>query len=253
MLMCATPDKRCRTPWLTPRFATFFLLIFTAFNLAVVSTPARSDGRVPAPLAGSARPVIEQFLINQTAGLPGKVGITINTPMSGPLPPCELLEPFLPVGARLRGRVSVGVRCMAGQPWTRYVPAYIALVGNYHVAARAISAGQALSPADISMREGDLAALPASVVTDPSELLGMTALNSIATGAPIRRELLRGAVAVKQGQTLEVVSRGTGFVVSAEGKAMTDAALGAMIQVKMQGGQLLSGVVRPNGIVERSP
>ena len=43
------------------------------------------------------------------------------------------------------------------------------------------------------------------------------------------------------------------FEVSAEGKAMTDAALGAVVQVKMEGGKLLSGIVRPNGIVERSP
>jgi len=208
---------------------------------------------LPAPLGGSARAVIEQFLTNQTAGLPGKVSITINTPMSGPLPACELLEPFLPAGARLWGRVSVGVRCRSDQPWTRYVPAYIAVVGSYHVAARAIVAGQALVPADISLREGDLAALPAGVVTDPSQLVGMTASNSMAAGAPIRRELLRGLVAVHQGQSLKVISRGNGFVVSSEGKAMTNAALGAMIQVKMQGGQLLSGIVRPNGIVERSP
>jgi len=253
MLMCAILNIRSFRPWLMPQFATLLLLIFTAFNLAAVSTPAHSDGRVPAPLAGSARLVIEQFLTNQVAGLPGKVSITINTPMSGALPPCELLEPFLPARTRLWGRVSVGVRCMAGQPWTRYVPIYIAVVGNYHVAARAISTGQALGPADISVREGDLAALPASVVTDPSQLLGMTALNSIPAGAPIRRELLRGAVAVQQGQSLQVVARGTGFIISAEGKAMTDAALGTLIQVKMHGGQLLSGIVRPNGIVERSP
>jgi flagellar basal body P-ring formation protein FlgA len=220
--------------------------------LAGVTMPAHGARQLPAPLSGDARPVIEQFLANQTSGLPGKVVISIDTPLSGALPPCETLEPFLPGRARLWGRISVGVRCMSGQPWTRYVPAYIAVTGSYHVAARAISAGQALAPADIALREGDLTTLPASVVIDPVQLIGMTASNAIASGAPIRRELLRGAMLVQQGQNIKVVSRGAGFVVSAEGKAMTDAALGAVVQVKMQGGQLLSGIVRPNGVVERS-
>jgi flagella basal body P-ring formation protein FlgA len=227
---------------------TFALLV----SLALMAMPAYSARQVPAALAGSARPVIERFLAEQTAGLPGKVGITLHTPLSGALPPCEHLEPFLPGRARLWGRVSVGVRCLSGQPWTRYVQAYIAVVSSYHVAARDISAGQTLTPSDTELREGDLTALPGSVVVNPAELVGRTAFNSIASGAPIRRELLRGVMIVQQGQNIKVVSGGAGFVVSAEGKAMTDAPLGAVVQVKMRGGQMLSGVVRPNGVVERS-
>lgn len=213
------------------------------------STPARSA--TPAPLSGSARPAIERFLLGQTAGLPGKVTISIDTPLSGALPPCEALEPFLPNGARLWGRVSVGVRCNASQPWTRYMPAYIAVVGTYYVAARTIDAGQALTPADAAMREGDLTTLPVSVIVDPAQLNGVIASNRIASGAPIRRELLRGVAVVQQGQNVKLVTQGAGFVISTEGKAMTNAAVGAIVQVKMQGGQLLSGIVRPDGTVER--
>ena len=59
-------------------------------------------------------------------------------------------------------------------------------------------------------------------------------------------------VLVQQGQSIKLVTRGAGFVASAEGKAMTDAAAGAVIQVKIQGGQLLSGIVQPDGSVERN-
>lgn len=221
-------------------------------TLMALTTPARGATSQPAPLSGSARPVIEHFLLSQTAGLPGKVGITIDMPMSGALPPCEALEPFLPSGARLWGRVSVGVRCNAKQPWTRYIPAYIAVVGTYYVAARQINMGQTLTLADTIAREGDLTTLPNGVIVDPAQLNGVTASNNIASGAPLRRELLRSVVLVQQGQAVKVVTQGAGFVVSAEGKAMSQAAAGAIIQVKMQGGQLLSGVVRPDGIVERA-
>lgn len=206
----------------------------------------------PAPLSGPARPVIEQFLLAQSSGLPGKVSITLDTPRSGALPPCDALEPFLPGGARLWGRVSVGVRCNSDQPWTRYVPAYVKVTGTYYVAARQIDVGQALTPADTTAREGDLTTLPASVVVDPALLGGVTALSRINAGAPMRRELLRGIAVVQQGQNIKLVTQGAGFVVSTEGKAMTQAAVGALIQVKIQGGQLVSGIVRPDGIVERA-
>jgi len=111
---------------LLSRFASRLVLV-TASLAALGLPPARAATPQPAPLAGDARPVIEQFLQNQAAGLPGRVVITIDTPMSGALPPCDALEPFLPGGARLWGRVSVGVKCNAGQPWTRYVPAYVAV------------------------------------------------------------------------------------------------------------------------------
>lgn len=221
------------------------ILVLAAFASAVHSA-------TPLLLSGYARPVIEQFLATQTAGLPGRVRISIDTPLSGDLPPCDALEPFLPSGSRLWGRVSVGVRCNAGQAWTRYVQAYIAVIATYQVATRQIEAGQALSPADTAAREADLTTLPASVIVDSTQLGGMVALNRISLGAPIRRESLRGMSIVQQGQTIKVVTRGQGFVVSTEGKAMASAATGALIQVKIQGGQLISGNVRPDGSIERA-
>lgn len=221
------------------------ILVLAAFASAAHSA-------APLPLSGYARPVIEKFLATLTAGLPGRVRISIDTPLSGDLPPCDALEPFLPSGSRLWGRVSVGVRCNASQPWTRYVQAYIAVIGTYQVATRQIGAGQALSPADTAARDADLTTLPASVIVDSTQLGGMVALNRITLGAPIRRELLRGMSIVQQGQTIKVATRGPGFVVSTEGKAMTSAATGALIQVKIQGGQLISGIVRPDGSIERA-
>lgn len=234
---------------LPTRFATCLALVLA--SLAAFSLPAQAVGPHPAPLAGDARPVIENFLQQQAAGLPGRVVITIDTPISGALPPCDVLEPFLPGGARLWGRVSVGVRCSAGQPWTRYVPAYIAVHGNYYVAARPLSAGQVLTPADAAVREGDLTALPRGVVVDVAQFDGVTALNSIASGAPLRRESLRAAIAVQQGQNVRLRARGAGFTVSTEGKAMASAAVGALVQVKTAGGQLVSGIALADGTVER--
>lgn len=205
----------------------------------------------PMPLSGYARPVIEKFLYGQTAGLKGKVQISIDTPLSGNLLPCASLEVFLPGGALLRGRVSVGVRCMAEVRWTRYVQARIALIGTYQAAARPIEAGHILTKADTVVLEADLLTLPGSVITDEGQLIGQMALTRIVAGSALRREQLRGVLMIQQGQTVKVVTRGTGFVVSSEGKAMNAGTAGALVQVRMQGGQLLSGTINSDGIVER--
>jgi len=223
---------------------------FFAVLLALAGLPA-AHGAGPLPLSGYARPVIEQFLAARAAGLPGKVQISIDAPLSGNLPPCDALEPFLPGGAQLRGRVSVGVRCLANPGWTRYVQARIAVMGSYHAAARQIEAGHRLTAADTVVLEADLASLPASVMVDAGQLLGKVAVNRIASGAPVRREQLRGVLLVQQGQTVKVVSRGQGFMVSTEGKAMTAAEVGMLLQVRTQGGQLVSGTLGADGIVER--
>lgn len=218
------------------------------------AVPAAAGASLPvAARPADAAAQIEHFLVSQSAGLPGKVSVSIDAPAAAALPPCTALEPFLPSGARLWGRLSVGLRCNTEQPWTRYVSAHVAVVGPYYVAARPINAGQELTLADTQLREGDLTSLPGSVVVDPAQLSGVVASNRIASGSPLRRELLHAVALVQRGQTVKVVTQGAGFTVSSEGKALTSAPAGAMIQVKMQGGQLLSGIVRPDGMVQRPP
>lgn len=201
-----------------------------------------------APLAGDARAAVDKFLQAQTAGLPGKVSIRVEAPGSGALPPCDALEPFLPRGAAAWGRVSVGLRCHSDQkPWTRFVLAHVAVEGRYFVAARNIETGQAFGAGDLAARTGDLTALPRSVVTDAAELQGMVAANRIASGAPLRRELVRGVSVIQQGQTVKVVAEGPGYSVSTEARAMTSAGAGSTVRAKTLDGRLVSGIADEEG------
>jgi flagella basal body P-ring formation protein FlgA len=212
---------------------------------------ASSASTKPAPLTGNARAVIDKFLAPQLVALPGKVSLRVDTPISGPPPECQQLEAFLPAGARLWGRLSVGLRCLDESPWTRYMQAYVSVTGNYYAAARQISAGQTLTDADSQLREGDLTQLPDSVVVDQTQLKNAIANYSIALGSPLRKELLRTLPLIVRGQNIKLLTRGQGFTVSVDGKAMADAALGATVQVKIEGGQVLRGVVKSDAVVER--
>lgn len=241
-----------------------------ARNVAATVTTANANSNagvaaaVQAPQAASAaiqsqfqnteviRQTAERFLREQTTGLPGRVRLTVGDAVSDRMPACAALEPFLPPGARLWGSTTVGVRCAGERPWTLYLQARVSIIATYFVAARQINPGEAIGPNDLSPRQGDLTLLPRTVATDAGQIVGTVAVNRITSGLPIRSDLLRSAIAVQQGQTVRVVSRGSGFEVSTEGQVLSRASAGDPVQVRTRAGQLVSGTVKTgkNGSVE---
>ncbi|CAE6770808.1 flagellar basal body P-ring formation chaperone FlgA [Paraburkholderia haematera] len=209
----------------------------------------------PVPLAGqqdaeSIRSAALAFLQQQSAGLPGKVDITVAPAFPRGLAACAMLEPFMPSGARLWGRMTVGVRCAGDRPWTLYLQARISLRATYYLAARAMAPGEVFTAADLVARDGDLTGLPQAIVTDPSQAVGSVSLVRIAGGMPLRRDMLKSAAAVSIGQTVRVVAAGDGFAISAEGSAMNNASPGQQVRVKTANGQIVSGIVKDGSTVE---
>ena len=231
-----------------------------AASARMPASPASQNARAAlpargAPLAGQQDPeAIRQtalaFLQQQSAGLPGKIDITIAPAFPRGLAACTSLEPFLPSGARLWGQVSVGVRCVGERPWTMYLQARVSLHATYYLAARAMLPGEVLGAADLVAREGDLTYLPQAIVTDPSQVIGATTLTRVAGGSPLRLDMLKSASAVSIGQTVRVVAAGVGFAISAEGSAMNNASPGQSVRVKTANGQIVSGIVKDGTTVE---
>jgi flagella basal body P-ring formation protein FlgA len=166
------------------------------------------------------------------------------------LAPCTSLDPFMPTGARLWGRTTVGVRCAGEHPWTLYLQVRVSINATYYLAARAIAPGEVLSSADLLARDGDLTSMPQAVVTDPTQAVGAVALSRVPAGLPLRTDMLRGASSVSIGQNVRVVADGSGFSISAEGSAMNNAAPGQQVRVKTSAGQIITGVVKDSQTVE---
>lgn len=190
------------------------------------------------------------FLQQQTVGLPGKIEVTVAPTFPRGLAACTTLEPFMPTGARLWGRTTVGVRCAGAKPWTLYLQARVAINATYYLAARQIEPGAVVMADDLLPRDGDLSNLPRAIVTDPSQAIGSTAVVRISSGMPLRQDLLKSASAVTIGQTVRVIAQGTGFSISSEGSVMNNASPGQQVRVKMAGGQIISGIVKDAGTVE---
>jgi flagella basal body P-ring formation protein FlgA len=212
--------------------------------LPAASAPAQSP-------AAQVRQTVEDYIRRETQGFPGKVSYRI-TPLDArtKLARCDAYEPFQPAGTTPWGRTTVGVRCLGPASWTLYVQVRISVEAQYLVAARPLAAGQIVGENDFVTRSGDLGTLPAAVLMDAGQALGKTVRIGIAAGQPLRSDQLTAPWAVQQGQKVKTVSRGAGFSVSNEGRALNNAQEGQVVQVRTPAGQTVSGIARPGGIVE---
>ncbi|MBP6188272.1 MAG: flagellar basal body P-ring formation protein FlgA [Azonexus sp.] len=192
----------------------------------------------------------EQHIRLQTKNLSGKATITMGQLDASKLPPCSALEAFTPQGSKIVGRTHIGVRCLSPNSWSVLVPAQIAVAGNYVTTSRPLIAGQLIGESDLVILSGDVSHLPAGVASDPSGVVGKTLRNSLGAGQTIRFDQLVAPIVIRQGQTVRVISKGSGFSVSAEGKAVNNAALGQPTQIRMNSGQTITGTARADGSVE---
>ncbi len=232
------------------KLLTAALLVATIAATAVaMAAPAASAPTRMEPAA--LRQAAEQFLQVQTAGLPGKVTVSVGAvdPRLN-LAPCPAPEAFLMPGARAWGKTTVGVRCAAPSPWTVYIQSQVSVLGSYVAAAVPLAQGQAIEEGHLALMQGELTALPPGIATDKAQLIGRTSNLSISAGTPLRLDLVKAKPVVLQGQLVKLVSKGNGFSVSAEGKAAGSAADGQVVAVRTGNGQQISGIARPGGLVE---
>ncbi len=195
---------------------------------------------------------IEDFLRIQTQGLPGQANFSVgNIDPRNNLVPCTSFEVALPPGARAWGRTSVSVRCQMEKGWRIFVPVQIRILGNYLVTARPLSLGQIVTEADLTKNSGDLASLPDGILTEADQAIGRSVTQSVSAGRPLRGDMLRQAMAVLQGQSVKVLSKGPGFQVTAgDGRALNNAIDGQVVQARMANGHIVSGIARAGGVVE---
>jgi flagellar basal body P-ring formation protein FlgA len=217
------------------------LLVAIAF--AAMATPARAGS----DLSERVRMLVDERVVPNG----GEVEVTVGEPDSRlTLAPCARMEPFIPQGARLIGRTSLGVRCVEGANWIVYVPVQIKLFVDAWVAARPIPRGQVLGAEDVRRDRIDVAPLNGNAVLPDMPLIGRTALRALNPGDPVRRDALRSPPVVQPGDAVQVLALGTGFAAQSPGKALTAAAEGQTAQVALPGGKVLAGIARPGGIVQ---
>lgn len=190
-----------------------------------------------------------EFVQLKMQSMPGKVAIKVEDldPRSV-FPACSPLEAFLPTGAQMFGRTSIGVRCNEKNGWSVFIPATITITVNMLVSSKPLQQGQALGAGDFNIQAGELNQM--GLITDESLALGKIMKFSIGAGQPLKQDMLRLPYAVTQGQTVQLVYEGRGINLRTEGQAMNNAAEGQAVQVKVPSGQVIGGIARGSGAVE---
>jgi flagella basal body P-ring formation protein FlgA len=225
-----------------------FFLVLPVWALSVPLAYSQQNA-LPDPVApGVQNPqivaeVVAEFIQTQAEIYPGSAQVSVETPRITNQPECHDLQPFLSSGQRLRPRQTVGVRCLAPQPWTSYVQVNLSIQGFYYVANRTLNPGDVLSLDDMIAREGDILRLTSGVIFDPSQAIGYVVSQRIPTGSPIKATSLRDAQSVQRGQRVRTIAQGVGFSVTGEGQALENGNPGALIQVRTSSGQVISGIV----------
>lgn len=216
-----------------------------AFGLALLAT---------APVAQAQalnEGALRVYLENAVSGAQGRVEVSIGEidPRLR-LAPCTRIEPFLPNGARLWGRSTIGVRCVEGATWTTYVPVDVRIYGPALVAARGLNAGRPLEPADVRVEEIELTREPPGVLSDPSQIRHKTLARTLRAGETLRGNQLRARPVVATGEMVKLTYSGSGFTISAKGRALSPAVAGQSVRVQTASGKILTGTARPGKIVE---
>lgn len=214
--------------------------VLAAALLPALPVPVAAQAALQDPAAITAE--VEAFLLDRAQSLPGTPTVAVTPPRISRQAACEQLDVFLS-NPQLRSRMSVGVRCLAPQPWSLYVQASLSIEGHYYVANRVINVGEALALDDMAAREGDLLRLATGVVVDPSQAIGYIAQQRIPAGTAIKASALRDPDSIVRGQPVKTEARGIGFVATGDGVALESGAPGTLIQVRTSSGQTVTGTV----------
>ena len=224
-------------PWSILLFIVGSLLLFSS------NAPQAADASV-------VRRAIDDYMIQQIKGLPGKASYTIGAIDSAHLSDtCSGYDLSQGGAPRPWGAIQLQVRCRGGS-WSLWVQVKVRVVADYLVTLRPIVAGQKISEADIGLQNGDLTDLPQNILMDMSQALGHVANASLPAGRPLRADLIKQATVIQQGQSVKVVTVGAGFRISNEGRALSNATIGQVTQVRLNSGSVLSGIVQSDGTVE---
>jgi len=195
--------------------------------------------------------VIEKTLQGQTANVPGKASFEIGDFVLNPrYQTCTDWAATLPAGSRAWGKISINVRCTQGVTGNFYVPVRVRIDGHYVVATHPLSPGQMIEEGDLRVVEGELTAQASDLVFDPKQAAGRVTRGFILAEHPVRLSQIRLETLVQAGQDVKVMAEGQGFSVGNSGTAIDSGAKGDTIRVRLQNGQIVSGIVRDKGMVE---
>lgn len=157
---------------------------------------------------------------------------------------------FLATGAKLQGKLTVGLRCAGPKPWTIYVPAQIKIFAEVIAATQPLLRGKEVSTTDLMLVRQELSQLRSGYFTKTEAVIGKILTQNIAAGHAITPKKVKAAILVRRGEKVTIVASIGTLKVKGKGEALKDAARGELVSVRnSQSKRIIQGVVTKPGTV----
>jgi flagella basal body P-ring formation protein FlgA len=160
------------------------------------------------------------------------------------------LEVFLPSGANLGSRVTVGVRCTQGTQWTIYLPLNIESEVSALVLNKPLARTAAVTAQDVSSQVQRVPGLASNAIRSLGELTGQRLKRDLPAGTVLSPSMLQAEMLIKRGQQVTVLAMVGGIEVRTQAVALSDGAASSRIRVKnLNSAKVVEGLVDTNSVV----
>ncbi len=157
---------------------------------------------------------------------------------------------FLAAGAKLQGKLTVGLRCAGPKPWTVYIPAQIRIYAEVVAAAQPLLRGTKISATNLMPMRREISQLRGGYYTKSSSVIGKILRQNIAAGQAITPKRIKAAILVHRGEKVSIVATIGTLKVRGKGKALRDAAQGELVSVRnSRSKRIVQGIATKPGTV----
>lgn len=247
-------DRGSKNDCITSRYIWHRLLVLILFPLMLLAAKATASGLTTQSQL-SIKEVARAFIIQQISrDFPNHEIEVKNLDSRLKLAACDIpLEGFLPLGSRLPGNTTIGIRCAGTKPWTVYMSVSVKAKRMVVTANHPILRNTAIARSDIRLEERDVTTNAYTYIDDPEHVLGKIAKRSIAASTVLAPDMINPPLYVRRGQQIIIVAEDSGFQVRMSGISLMDGAEGQIIRAQnslskraVEGQVIQPGIIRVN-------
>ncbi len=168
------------------------------------------------------------------------------------LPACGTpLDTFLPSGAKVQGKTTVGVRCQGPKPWTLYVPANVTTVTQVLITNSPLRRGHIVTAGDVRLQSRDASQLNTAYLSNLDQVVGKALKKNLANKALFTSGVLTEPHIIRKGQHVDLHAGQGALKVSASAIALTGGAVGDRIRVKnVSSRKIVEGTILAPGVIQ---
>ena len=147
-------------------------------------------------------------------------------------------------------RMTIGVRCSAGNTWTLYVPVNIEVEAAVLVLRRPLSRRARVEPNDVEPQVRRVPGSATTFINDVAMLQGHRLKRALPAGTALSVDMLVPDLLVRRGQQVTLIAASGAVEIRAQGQALTEGGVSDRVRVQnVSSLKVVEGVVESENVV----